>query len=663
MTAGRVSGGSSPLLLGLLERLLVDGRERRRAGGRPRVDSSASVKPGSVSTPVSRPVPPSSAIGSSGCGVPNRRDVGELGAERVLRRGRERAQEPVAGDVDAAAQRVRAERRHAAAAARVAAQAAREIGGDPAQRAGEQHARALVGEPAAARDQRQVGGDVVAHALPVEEGEQRRRVLREAVGQPVLHQLRVGDRAAARERVGHAVAVVVEPVLAEPGDGRQHDEDRLRHRRPARRTGRSCGSGRSRRRTRRGPTSPSGTFSRSTPPASRSPVRRGSRSPMRRMLHLNGRPRESTANSPLRRPRAPGRRAAARSACARSRRACRGPARCRRPAARSGRRSRPGRAPRRRSGRCPAAPARRRPGRPTRPCRTPGGSSKRATTSGPARSVRSTCICVGNVSETTSSSEADLARHGPGDPAVADVARSGSAAGVSSGDPRVQGRGAAAVAQRDAHVVEAVGRRRRRPRPRRPTRWSRGRPSRTGRSVAMRRTSSPSASTIVAVTSSSRAIFRRIRAVSMRPSPLGENCWVSPVMRATCGALLSRWATKKAANDATTSRTNAARAKRLNGDPGRTGLLAWPGRRPARTMTSASGASACVSSSTGSTASIREQLGDAGGPARGSPPRSRRWRPAASGRACWSRWCRARSRPPAAGGRRSCRRGRSSWCR
>ena len=121
----------------------------------------------------------------------------------------------------------------------------------------------------------------------------------------------------------------------------------------------------------------------------------------------------------------------------------------------------------------------------------------------------------------------------------------------------------------------------------------------------MRRTSSPSASTIVAVTSSSRAILRRIRAVSMRPSPLGENWLVSAVMRATCGALLSRWATKKAANEATTSRTKAARAKRLNADPGRSrGYCDAAWSAPARTMTSASGASACVSSSMGSIVSM-----------------------------------------------------------
>src|SRR5688500_1035005 len=78
---------------------------------------------------------------------------------------------------------------------------------------------------------------------------------------------------------------------------------------------------------------------------------------------------------------------------------------------------------------------------------------------------------------------------------------------------------------------------------------------------------------MVTVTSSLRATHSLIRARSWLPSPLGENCWVIPVMRATWGALLSRWATKNAANDATTSRTNAARAKRLNGGPLLRGLV------------------------------------------------------------------------------------------
>ena len=47
------------------------------------------------------------------------------------------------------------------------------------------------------------------------------------------------------------------------------------------------------------------------------------------------------------------------------------------------------------------------------PLRTPGGSAKRATTAGLGRSVRSTWISVGNVSETTSSSKPTSPATGP----------------------------------------------------------------------------------------------------------------------------------------------------------------------------------------------------------------------------------------------------------
>ena len=124
-------------------------------------------------------------------------------------------------------------------------------------------------------------------------------------------------------------------------------------------------------------------------------------------------------------------------------------------------------------------------------------------------------------------------------------------------------------------------------------------------------------------------------------------------MRATCGALLSRWATKKAANDATTRRTNAG--AREEAQPARRArATAWPGRRPARTMTSASGASACVSSS------MRLDGVDP----RAARPTPRRLRAEAlavvDGRGLerlvarvGRRRRRARSRPPARAGRRS----------
>ena len=115
-----------------------------------------------------------------------------------------------------------------------------------------------------------------------------------------------------------------------------------------------------------------------------------------------------------------------------------------------------------------------------------------------------------------------------------------------------------------------------------------------GTAVASRLTSSSAASTIAIVTSSSLRTRTSIRLTSRRPSPLGEKCRVIFLMPATWGALLSRWATKKAANVAATRSTKTARAKTV------TGVCYGAWSAPARTTTSASGASACVSSSSGS---------------------------------------------------------------
>ena len=76
------------------------------------------------------------------------------------------------------------------------------------------------------RVERDVGGEVVADARAVEEDEQRRGL----VGEGGRHPLVAGDharplhRAAGLERVGQAVAVVVDLVDAEPRDGRDHDQ-------------------------------------------------------------------------------------------------------------------------------------------------------------------------------------------------------------------------------------------------------------------------------------------------------------------------------------------------------------------------------------------------------------------------------------------------------
>jgi hypothetical protein len=56
--------------------------------------------------------------------------------------------------------------------------------------------------------------------LAVEEREQRRDLVGEAVRQATGQQPRVRGGAAVRERVGETVAVVVERVAAEPGDRR-----------------------------------------------------------------------------------------------------------------------------------------------------------------------------------------------------------------------------------------------------------------------------------------------------------------------------------------------------------------------------------------------------------------------------------------------------------
>ena len=85
-----------------------------------------------------------------------------------------------------------------------------------------------------------------------------------------------------------------------------------------------------------------------------------------------------------------------------------------------------------------------------------------------------------------------------------------------------------------------------------------------GTARASRLTSVPLTSTIAMVTSSSLRTRTRMRLTSRRPSPFGEKCRVIFLITATCGALLSRCATKNAAKVATTSRRKTARAGRLN---------------------------------------------------------------------------------------------------
>ena len=214
-------------LLGLRDGLLVDDGERDLdavAGS----DSSSSVKPGSRSTPVSRPVSPSSATGWSGRSAPVRRSecsrapngsvsVGASGRSRRSRAtSTPRRSESAPNEAIAAALGRRSARRRRASS----------VGTQRSGPASTTPSRSPV-SPRARGGERQVGGDVVADVLLVEEGEQRRDVV-EAGGQAAREQPRVVGRAAALERVRDAVAVVVERVGPEPGDGREDDEDRRR---------------------------------------------------------------------------------------------------------------------------------------------------------------------------------------------------------------------------------------------------------------------------------------------------------------------------------------------------------------------------------------------------------------------------------------------------
>src|SRR3954470_14033957 len=86
-----------------------------------------------------------------------------------------------------------------------------------------------------------------------------------------------------------------------------------------------------------------------------------------------------------------------------------------------------------------------------------------------------------------------------------------------------------------------------------------------GTPSASRRTRSPSRLTTSTVASSAVLTNSEIRVASLRPSPLGEkNCASLTLM--TGGALLSRWATKNAANVAATSTTKVTWAARAVAD-------------------------------------------------------------------------------------------------
>ena len=128
-----------------------------------------------------------------------------------------------------------------------------------------------------------------------------------------------------------------------------------------------------------------------------------------------------------------------------------------------------------------------------------------------------------------------------------------------------------------------------------------GRKRRAGTAVARRRTWPPSASRTETVTSSASLTEKEMALTSRRPSPLGEKNFVSRPTSTTGGALLRRWATKKAENVAPTSSTNTARASRFTG--ARCGY--WALSRATTTTTLApSPASAWVSGSIGRTSEM-----------------------------------------------------------
>ena len=87
----------------------------------------------------------------------------------------------------------------------------------------EDHARVTAQLRSDALYQRKIAGQLVADVMAVEIAQQR-GLLAEARRQPVDERAVQIDRLAAGERVGQAVAVVVDRVLALPGQGRQNHQ-------------------------------------------------------------------------------------------------------------------------------------------------------------------------------------------------------------------------------------------------------------------------------------------------------------------------------------------------------------------------------------------------------------------------------------------------------
>ena len=226
---GSSCGSGSPGRLGLVSARLVSTAASAARTFSERSDSSSTVKPGASprrSAGRSRPRRRSAAARP-------RRSAAGAPAAAACRTGRRRSAAAAAG-----AGRGRRRPRGAACPRRTSPAGRRRRRSGAAGRAssvgthcsgaGEQHAAALLRQAAARRGQRQVGRHVVGDAAGGRGTRAAARSGRRSRPAARGEQPRVAGRPAVHERVGQAVAVVVELVAAEPRDRREHDEDRRR---------------------------------------------------------------------------------------------------------------------------------------------------------------------------------------------------------------------------------------------------------------------------------------------------------------------------------------------------------------------------------------------------------------------------------------------------
>ena len=157
-------------------------------------------------------------------------DVLEARAERVLDRRLGRPHQPagralvVVQQRDAAAHALDPEARQPPALGDVAAQAARVGARDPPLGARQQHSVAVRRPRRARQREVDVGGEVVADPGAVEEPQERRGGRVEVVRQRARQHARPAHRGAVRERVEHAVVLLVDKLRPAPGRDREHDQ-------------------------------------------------------------------------------------------------------------------------------------------------------------------------------------------------------------------------------------------------------------------------------------------------------------------------------------------------------------------------------------------------------------------------------------------------------